>query len=191
MPISQDDLFREMGMGYAYVPFTFPTVTVRNNMETSGVHVSNGEVDMLWDSYFKGCNDKGLGPFGGPAGNGKVNADILNYIANETNLGKMKAAAWLNAVFKAVSTQNADPQYLNPRGFKESQVGHVSGNPLESVKTVLKDLGEATGGFLKPVADPVTNVIKYAAIGIVGIAAIYGLYKLTPIFKKKKTGKRR
>jgi hypothetical protein len=182
MPVSQEALFEEMGI--PYVPFTFPTVTVRNNMAASQVAASNAEVDMLWNAYREGMKS-GLAPYGGPAVGGKANADILNFIANKTNLGKLKAAAFLNGLHKAVTSQGAALQYLDPEGYKKSIEGTYSLNPIESIKTLAKDAGEAAGGFLKPVADPITNLVKYAAVLVVGGAVIYGLYHGTKIFKAR------
>jgi len=189
MPISEKELLESMGL--AYIPWTFPTVTVKNNMAAALVNVSNAEVGILWDAYFLGTTEKNLPPFGGPGGTAKANADILNFIANQSNLGKMKAAAFLNALFKAVSTQGADRQYLDPAGKIAAQADHYSLNPIESIKTGLKDLGVGVGGFLKPVADPLTNTIKYAAVGLVAVALIYGIYHGAKVLKLTKKSKRR
>jgi len=183
MPVSLEDLEREMGMGIPYVPFTFPTVTVRNNMAASGVNASNAEVDMFWNAYKDGTMKNGLAPYGGSLQGGKANADILNFISNQTNLGKSKAAAFLNGLYKAVTEQGMAVKYLDPAGYQKSVEGTYSLNPVESLKTAAKDIGQAAGNLLKPVADPVTNLVKYAAVALVAGAVIYGVYHGTKIYK--------
>jgi hypothetical protein len=187
--VTEKELLESMGL--AYIPWTFPTITVKNNMAAGAVNVSNNEVNMLWDAYFLGTTEKKLAPFGGSEVGGKGNADILNFIANQTNLGKMKAAAFLNALFKAVTTQGADKQYLDPAGKIAAQADHYSLNPVESLKTGLKDLGTGIGGFLKPVADPITNTVKYVAVGLVAAALIYGIYHGAKLIKLKKKQSRK
>jgi hypothetical protein len=181
MAIPQHETLESMGL--AYVPFTFPTVAVRNNMSVALVRASNAEVDNLWQAYHEGTVKSALAPYGGPGVGGKGNADILNFIANKTNLGKDKAAAFLNGLWKAVTEQGAARKYLDPAGYKASQEGTYSLNPIESIKTAAGDLGQAAKNLLTPVADPVTNIVKYAAVGLVAAAVIYGIYHGTKVFK--------
>jgi len=181
--VTLQELENEMGMGTPYVPFTFPTVTVRNNMSASGVEASNAEVDILWNAYKEGTTKNGLAPYGGSTQGGQANADILNFLANQTNLGKLKAAAFLNGLYKAVTSQGMAVKYLDPAGYQKSIEGVYSLDPVESLKTAAKDIGQAAGALLKPVADPVTNLVKYAAVALVAGALIYGVYHGTKIYR--------
>lgn len=178
-------------MNAPYIPFTFPTVTVANNMEGAGVPVSYAEVDLLWNAYFNATTKDGLSPYGGPGRGGAANAAILNNIASATNLGKMKAAAFLNALFKAVTEQGQAAKYLDPAGYAKSAQGEYTLDPIESLKTAASDIGQAAGNLLKPVADPVTNLVKYAAVGLVAAAVIYGVWNGTKIYKAAKRRNRR
>jgi hypothetical protein len=102
----------------------------------------------------------------------------------------MKVAAFLNGLLKAVNEQGAAGKYLDPMGYQNSIEGEYSPlNPIESLKTAAADIGQAAGNLLKPVADPVTNLVKYAAVALVAGAVIYGLYHGTKIFKAKRRRK--
>jgi len=188
MPISQKELFDSMGL--AYIPFTFPTAGVANQMDKSGVKTRFAEVDLLWQSYYQATTEKGFSPFGGAKGDPKKNTLILNYLAQDTNLGKMKAAAFLNALFEI-----GDTQYLSPMAKVKDQAGHYSSNPIESAKTLLSDIGLGAKNLITPVADPVVNILKYSAIALVAGAVVYGLWTFGPEIKKaigiKKTRKRK
>lgn len=186
--IPQDELMRDLGMGIPYVPFTFPTVTVRNNMSLGGVSASNAEVDRMWDAYYQATAKDGLAPYGGSGRGGAANAALLNYVAEATNISKGKVAAFLNGLYKAVNEQGAARKYLDPLGYQKSVEGEYSLNPIESFKTAAADVGQAAGNLLRPVADPVTNLVKYAAVALVAGAVIYGVYHGTKIIK---AGRRR
>jgi len=179
-----------MEMGLPYVPFTFPTVTVANNMKASGVSASFGEVDTLWNAYFTATTKDGLAPYGGPERGGAANAAILNKLATDTNIGKSKVAAFLNGLYKAVTEQGQAAMYLDPATYQKSAEGSYSLNPVESIKTAAKDIGQAAGNLLKPVADPITNLVKYAAVALVAGALIYGVYQGTKIMKARKKSRR-
>ena len=178
-------------MGAAYVPFTFPTVGVRSFMARAGVTASNGTVDQLWDAYYLAQTEEKLAPYAKDA-SGAVKGALLNSMSKRTSVPKNTVAAWLNALADEVAA-NGRAYYLDPAGAEAAAVGQVDpvNHPLETVKTLFKAAGEAAGAAIKPVADPLTNVIKYTAMALVAGAVIYGLWEFTPIFKAKKSRKRK
>lgn len=171
-------------MGAAYVPFTFPTITVRNNMETAGVRVSSGEVDRLWEAYKIATVDEGLAPYNHEGG-GAVAVPLLASLSLATGYTKAKVAGWLNALEKAVKEQGKSWKYLDPAGAALSESkGYSITNPVESLKRAATDLGETAGNLLKPALDPVTNLAKYGALIVVAAAVSYGVYQGAKHFKK-------
>lgn len=194
MPVPMDDLQRMMdgageGLGAPYIPLTFPTVTVRNNMQTLGVIASNAEVDRLWTAYKKVTTEDGLRPFHDPQLGG--NTPVLLAVEKETGFARAKVSAFLNGLYKAVNEQGWGWRWLDPAGAEHAEQGGYSLNPIETLKTVAKDVGQAAGDLIKPSLDPVTNLVKYGALVVVGGAVIYGLYHGTKIFKatRKARGK--
>lgn len=189
MPVSQRELSEFMGA--AYIPGTFPTVGVSSFMQRAGVKVSNATVDQLWDAYYLAMTEEKLAPYAKDAP-GAVKAAILNSLTKRTSLPKNTVAAWLNALADEVAA-NGRAYYLDPAGAEAAAVGQVDplNHPLETVKTVFKAAGEAAGAALKPVADPLTNIVKYTAMALVAGAVIYGLWEFTPIFKAAKRSRKR
>jgi hypothetical protein len=188
MPISN----REMSefMGAAYIPGTFPTVGVYARMTQAGVKTSWAEVDRLWDAYYLALSEEKIPPYG-KAASGAVKAKLLNSMAARTSLSKNTVAAWLNALVDEVNDNGRD-YYLDPVTADAAAVGKFDpvNHPLETLKTLTKATGEAAGSLLKPSADALTNVIKYAAIGLVSAALIYGVYQGVTIYKATKKRKR-
>jgi len=164
--------------GEAFLFSIFPAETVKTNMAQAGIKVSTSEVERIWESYKKAVLG-GLAPYS-KAGGGAVAAPLLSAIEKDTGYLRGVIAPWLNALERAVKEQGWDWKWLDPRGAKEA------GQPLsagESIQVAAAGIGEAAGGLIKPVADPVTNLVKYAAIAAVAGAIIYGLF-LMP--KKRK-----
>lgn len=193
MPVSKREMDELMGggMGMAYVPGTFPTLGVYTLMKRSGIDTSYSEVDRLWDAYYIVTVNQGVPAFN-PAGGGKNAAPLLTEMGKLTSIPKGTIAAWLNALYEEVKA-NGRAYYLDPATAEKAAVGQVDpiNHPLETVKTVLQKGGEAAGAFLKPVSDPVINILKYASIGVVGVAVIYGIYQFTPIFKASRRRKKK
>lgn len=170
-------------MGIPYVPFTFPTVTVQTYMKQGGVVASTGEVDYLWTSYKDAVVKDGVSPYS-PDKSGGENLPIILALQEKTGYDRGRVVAYLNAVVKAVNN-GWGWRWLDPK--KSMEVGKdIIQAPLDMLKQVFQGIGDAVGGFLKPVADPVTNLVKYAALGIVGGAVIYGIFQARQVLKAKK-----
>ncbi len=167
-----------------YVPLTFPTVTVRNNMDATGVKATSAEVDRLWAIYKTATVEKGIKPFN-PTGHD--NLPIIQALETGSDYTRIKVVAWLNGLYKAVSEQGFGWMWLDPAGAAASDpVGSVLVDPIASIKRLAGDSGQALANFVAPVADPLTNALKWAAVLVVGGAAIYGLYEGTKFFKGRK-----
>jgi hypothetical protein len=151
-------------MGFPFIPGTFPTVGVTNFMQRAGVKTSWAEVGRLWDAYYIATVKEGLQAFNSAAG-GKNAAPLLNSMNKQTGIPKNTIAAWLNALEDEVAANGP--------------INH----PLESIKTVAKSVGQSAKELITPVADPITNIIKYSALLVVGGAVIYGIYHGTKIYK--------
>lgn len=176
-------------MGFPFVPGTFPTVGVYGFMKRAGVNTSWAEVDRLWDAYYLATVVEGLAPYNKDQG-GKNAGPLLTYMEKQTQISKNTIAAWLNALADEVSANGRD-YYLDPVTANKASAGQVSiSHPLESLKTITQGAGEAVGAFLKPSTEPITNLIKYSAVLVVGGAVIYGIYHGTKIFKAAKRRKR-
>ncbi len=170
----------------AYVPLTFPTITVQNNAEISGVPLSIAEVDRLWTAYQAGLmSDPNLKPYD-PADPATF-LPLFHVLETATDLTRLKVVAWLNGLYKAVNDQGYGFMWLDPRAASAS--GNPLVDPLGALKAWAGDLGTATGNFLKPAADPVTNLLKWGAILVVGGAVIYGIYEGKKYFKSRKRRK--
>ena len=89
----------------------------------------------------------------------------------------------MNALERAVKEQGWDWKWIDPRAAKQAGQSMTAG---ESVATGMKAVGQNVANLLKPTLDPVTNLVKYAAIAVVGGAVIYGIYHGTKIFGKKR-----
>jgi hypothetical protein len=175
-------------MGTAYVPGTFPTVGVYKLMVLSGVKSSWSEVDRLWDAYFLATTVDGIAPYS-KAASGAVKSALINALVKKTSLSKMTVVAFLNALEDEVNAGGGS-YYLDPKGSQDASKGSFDlFHPLESLKTVTKGVGDAIGAGLKPVTDPVTNIVKYAAIGLVSVAVIYGIFQGMQFLKKSKRRK--
>lgn len=170
-------------MGLPYVPGTFPTVGVTNFMKRAGVNTTWSEVGRLWDAYYIATVKEGLQAFNSAAG-GKNAGPLLNSMNKQTGIPKNTIAAWLNALEDEVAA-NGRAYFLDPVTAKAAAEGQVDpiNHPLESLKTIAKNVGQSAGELIKPVADPITNIIKYSALLVVGGAVIYGLYHGTKIYK--------
>lgn len=178
---TMEDMQREMdrlsGEGFLFA--VFPTETVRNNMAIGAVKASAGEVERLWAAYQKALMVDGLAPYS-KAGGGAVVAPLLQNMAAETGYSRNLIVAWLNGLEKAVKEQGWDWRWLDPRAAREAGQALTPG---ESISHALKSTGESVGDFLRPSLDPVTNLVKYAAVAMVAGAVIYGVYHGTKIFK--------
>lgn len=168
------------GEGFLFA--VFPTATVRTNMSQGGVSASAGEVERLWTAYQKALAVPGVAPYS-KAGGGAVAAPLLKSIEAETGYDRMRIAAFLNALEKAVKEQGWDWKWLDPRAAKEAGLPLTAG---QSVSQAIKATGQSAADFLKPTLDPVTNLVKYASIALVAGAVIYGVYHGTKIFKVAK-----
>lgn len=177
-------------MGLAYMPFTFPTVTVQNNMERSGVDVSKQEVDRIWEAYRIATMQDGLMPYNKDLGG--ANLPIIQALEAKTGYARGTIAAWLNGLEKAVKEQGMGWRYLDPAGAAQAEKETVSlTNPLESLKTITKSVGESAANLIKPSAEPVTNILKWTAIAVVAGAVIYGGYQVSQIMKARKRGRKK
>lgn len=176
------EIERMSGEGFLFS--VFPTETVRTNMEATGVKASEAEVERLWTAYQKGSIEKGIPAYAHKLSGGGSNvAAWLQFLEAETGYSRMMIAAYLNAIEKAVKEQGWDWKWLDPAAAR------AAGEPLtagESVSQALSKTGQAVGGFLKPGLDPVTNLVKYAAVALVAGAVIYGVYHGSKMFKRKR-----
>lgn len=189
---SMEDLQKVMdgrdAMGAAYIPFTFPTVTVRNNMAIAGVLASNAEVDRMWEAYYSATVEDGLAPFRDPKLGG--NTPILLAVEKKTGFERLKVAAWLNAVYKAVNEQNMGWRWLDPKASDHAEQGAIK-TVTDTLTTAARGVGEAAGALLKPSLDPVTNLVKYTAIAVAAGALVYGVYQGMVVYKSFRRVKRR
>lgn len=187
MPYSMDDIQREMMGGEGFLFSIFPTETVKANMAATGVKASDSEVERLWTAYQKALMVDGLKPYAKASG-GAVAAPLIQSMERESGYSRSLIAGFLNALEKAVKEQGWDWKWLDPRAAKEA------GQPLsagESVSKALKATGQGIADFAKPTLDPVTNLVKYAAIALVAGAVIYGVYHGSKLFKVAKRRKGR
>lgn len=172
-------------MGAAYVPLTFPTITVQQNAQAAGVALSIAEVDRLWVAYQTAMTSGGLKPYN-PADHATF-LPLLQALETATDFTRLKVVAWLNGLYKAVNEQGWGWMWLDPKAA--AATGNPFVDPLGALKQWTGDLGTAAGNFLTPVADPVTNLLKWGAILVVGGAVIYGVYEGQKYFKNKKRKK--
>lgn len=187
MPHTLQEMQREMERmgGEGFLFSIFPTETVRANMSASLVNASSAEVERLWTAYQKATIEQGLKPYS-KEGGGAVAAPLFQSMEAETGYNRTVIAAWLNGLEKAVKSQGWDWRWLDPAAAT------AAGKPLtamDTVKSALKETGAAAGNFLRPTLDPVTNLVKYASVGLVAAAVIYGLYHGTKLFKGRKRRK--
>jgi hypothetical protein len=186
MPVSKKELDELMGL--PGVPLTFPTLTVQSNMKTdSNVKVSTSVVDQLWESYKAGALAHKYGVFNST--NPESVSAILDSVTTDTGLDQNTVAAFLLGTEKAVKVQNWGSRWLDPAGAATAETGTYSLNPIQDIKTAAGDLGTTLKNFIAPVADPVTNLVKWTAILVVGGAVVYGIYHGTKIFKARKRKK--
>ena len=69
VPIPEREMLRSgRGMGFAYVPFTFPTAGVAARMKVSLNQTGFGIVDSLYDAYTLALRDENLAPYNPGAG---------------------------------------------------------------------------------------------------------------------------
>jgi len=187
MPYSMDEMQKEMMAGEGFLFSIFPVESVKNNMLASGVKASDAEVERLWSAYQKGSIEKGIPAYTHKLSGGGSNAAAwLSFLEGETGYPRLTIAAYLNAVEKAVKEQGWDWKWLDPAAAR------AAGEPLtagESVSQALSKTGTAIGGFLKPTLDPVTNLVKYAALALVAGAVVYAVYEGQKHFKRAKRRK--
>lgn len=176
-----NDLLESMGI--PLVPLTFPTLTVQTYMKQSGVTASTSEIDRMWEAYKEATVKDGVTPYS-PDKSGGQNLPIIVALENKTGYARARVVAYLNAVVRAVQG-GWGWRWLDPKAATNTLQETIQA-PLNTVKQVLTGVGEAAGGFLKPVADPVTNLVKWAAVGLVGGAIIYGLYQASIVVKARK-----
>lgn len=185
---SFDDLKKVMdgeAMGSAYIPFTFPTVTVRNNMMIWKVKASNADVDRLWEIYYQLTTSDPRLPAYSKAQAG-VRTPLFTAMVQKSGMPELTVAAYLQAVEKAVNEQGQGWRWLDPALSDDATQGALS-----TGSNVVKQVGEAAGNLLKPSLDPITNVMKYTALAVAAGAVIYGLWNLAPVFKSMKRRKRK
>lgn len=179
-------------MGFAYVPFTFPTAGVAGRMAQAGVTVGFGVVDSLYDAYYLALQDEGLKAYAyAPGAANKNNTALLNSLAKRTGQPKGVVSAWLNALYAEVA-DNGRNYYLDPVTADAAAAGQFDpiNHPLSTLEVVTKSVGQAAANTLKPSADALTNVIKYTALAVAAGALVYGMYTGMKIYKARKRGKR-
>lgn len=173
-------------MGLPYVPFTFPTTGVFSYMKRAGVDTSYDEVDRIWDAYYIATVQNKV-PVYNPKEGGKNIGALLNNINKQTSIPKNTIAAWLNALVDEVNA-NGGTEYLDPvTAVAAVQAGKFDiMHPIESLKLLATDAGQVVGGAAGAAVDPVTNLVKWAAILVVGGAVIYGVYHGAKYFNGKR-----
>ncbi len=171
-------------MGLPYVPLTFPTITVQENAKTAGVALSVAEVDKLWDVYKDAVMNRGYKAYN-PATHDFL--PLLQYLETTTDFTRLKVVAWLNALYTAVNDQGWGYMWLDPKAAAATTNPII--DPIGAVKKIAGDAGTAVSNFLTPVADPLTNLLKWGAILVVGGAVIYATYEGHKYFKSRKRRK--
>lgn len=185
MPYSMDDMQKEMLGGEGFLFAIFPTETVRANMAATGVKASDSEVERLWTAYQKALIVDGVHPYSKAAG-GVVAAPLIQSMEKESGYSRSLIAGFLNGLEKAVKEQGWDWKWLDPRAAREAGQTLSIG---EGVSKALKMTGQGLADFARPTLDPVTNLVKYAAIALVAGAVIYGVYHGSQFFKAAKRRK--
>lgn len=167
-------------MGTAYVPFTFPTVTVRNNMQVWNVKTSNADVDRMWEVYYNlTTTDPRLPPYNkDQAGQ---NTPLVQGMMKGTGLSGLEVAAFLQGLEKAVNEQGWGWRWLDP-ALSDDQTQKALG----IAPNIAKTLGDTAKNLLAPTADSVTNIVKYAALAVAGGAIVYGLYTWNKSKRRKR-----
>ncbi len=173
-------------MGLPYVPLTFPTITVQENAKAAQVNMSVAEVDRLWSVYKDAVMNKGYKAYN-PA-DASTFLPLLQYLETTTDMTRLKVVAWLNGLYKAVNEQGWGWMWLDPKGAADTSVNPLI-DPIGAVKKVAGDAGQAVSNFLTPVADPITNILKWGAVLVVGGAVIYAIYEGNKYFKSRKRRK--
>lgn len=161
-------------MAAAYIPFTFPTVTVQEWAGKAGNILSRAEVDRMWEAYKEATVKDGIPIFRDPRGGG--NTPIVKAVAAKSGLTIVKAAAFLNATYSAVNEGGEGWCWIDPPRCEAAESG--------AIQSVTGGIGGAVSNILKPSLDPVTNLVKWGAVLVVGGAVVYGLYNFGWIFKK-------
>jgi hypothetical protein len=183
MPYSREEILREMEspetMGAL---FSFPSAFVQKAMAEAQVKADLSQVDRLWTAYEKGAVEQGI-PAYGKAKGGANAAAWLTFLTGETGYSRNLVAAWLNALEKVVTEQGFDWKWLDPAAARAAGLPLSTG---EAISQAIKSTGEAAGNLLRPTLDPVTNLVKYAAIAVVAGAVIYGIYHGSRYFKRKR-----
>lgn len=181
---TMEEMEREMARlsGEGFLFAVFPSETVRNNMAQAQVSASRAEVERLWTAYQRATVEQGLAPYSKDGG-GAVAAPLLQSMEKDTGYSRMLVAGFLNALERAVKEQGWDWKWLDPGAARREGLPMTAG---ESISQAMKKTGQAAGDFLKPTLDPVTNLVKYAAVALVAGAVVYGIYHGTKIFKSKR-----
>jgi len=168
-------------MGAAYVPFTFPTITVQVTARRMGYTLTNAEIDRLWAIYKAGQLERGLKPFA-IAGDSENNSRVIQDMMRESSLPRVTVAGWLLATAETVN-QGWSSQWIDPANYTGGYVTEIIKDAVTEAGGVLKATTTAVGDAAKPLIDPVTGLVKWAAILAVAGAGIYLLYNYKKVFK--------
>lgn len=171
-------------LGAAYVPFTFPTVTVQVNARKAGYDLSYSEIDQLWPIYRAGQLERGLKPFriNGDSAN---NAAVIRDLQAMSAMDRLKVIGWLLATAETVN-QGWSSQWIDPANYTGGYVSEIAKDAITEVGGVLKTTTTAVVDAANPVIGPVTNLAKWAALIALGGAAIYLAYNYKALFGGRK-----
>lgn len=171
-------------MGAAYIPFTFPTVTVQVTARKNGYDLSHSEIDQLWPIYRAGQLERGLRPFriGGDAAN---NAAVIRDLQEYSAMDRLKVIGWLLATAETVN-QGWSSQWIDPANYTGGYVAEVAKQVIEEVGGVAKTATTAVAEAAKPVIAPVTELAKWAAILAAGGAVVYLIFNYKTLFGGRK-----
>jgi len=164
---------------------------LRDRMELAGAKgITVDMVSLLWEGYQEAVLEKGLPPFYRDA----EWIETFNYLIRVTEYPKMVISAFLTAL-RAQAQAIGSNEYLDPRKGKAAQA---------SAKELVKDTIQAPAKIFQTAADPVIQTtadagkaivapLKWAAIGLAGLAVLYLSYNLFTTVKaaRRAAGKRK
>lgn len=160
-----------------------PAAKIARYMREGGVEATPEEVSRLWELYRQGVVEKGFAPYIKETGAAKW-GDVFNWIV-AAGIPKAKVAAFLNALERSALKDGDGFEWVDPVGAASAQKADTekkvatAGSVLAPVKAVTGSIGEAAGALLAPTLDPVTNLVKYAALTAVVAGGAYLVFKFS------------
>jgi hypothetical protein len=190
MPVA----YEQLGILGIMDPFT--KMAIQSRMQPMAPGVTYNTVDHLWETYLDATTEKKLPPFL----TGEKYFTTLDYMVQQTGLPKNTVGAFATAL-RLHAQESGSNQYIDPA----KQAGKTAA-VLDTVKDTAKTVIEAPAKVFKTASAPALDVVtktakdisapisqplKWLAIGIAGVAVLYVGYQVFTTFGavKKVTGK--